>query len=203
MKTSSQTNQKNARSLAERNAEDGEFRDAGDAHWAAGEGYLHRDDDEHELQRQGCHGEHEASELQEWRGDDVGEQHCQDRAGEHGDERVPAVALAQDGVGVAADHAECGLADGELVREAEQQHDADGADRHRSGADADAEVVAVGIAQRIQQHRDDEQYGCDSGFAGHGPAVASTRPRRKTPPCTSSQASRTPYTMKSFQPDDT
>ena len=113
-------------------------------------------------------------------------------------EGVPAVAHAQDRVGVAADHAERRLADRKLMRQAKQQNDANGADRHRAGGDADAEMIAVGKAQRIQRHCNDEQQRGNWRFAtrekaGHWPPAATpARPRRNTPPWISSQANRAP-----------
>ena len=56
-----------------------------------------------------------------------------------------------------------GLAEGELVRVAEQQHEADGAAAMRAGDDADAERVAAGIAQRIEQRRRDERIAAMRG----------------------------------------
>ena len=49
---------------------------------------------------------------------------------------VPAVARGQDRAAVAADHVERRLPDGELVREPEQQHEADRADRKPGDRDA-------------------------------------------------------------------
>ena len=55
--------------VGERKAEHAEFRNAGDAHRAAGERQLHRDDDQHQMQRQRRHRQHEAAQLQHRRGD--------------------------------------------------------------------------------------------------------------------------------------
>ena len=100
--------------------------------------------DEDEVQRERCHREHETAQLQDRRARSTqASSHRTERAGQQGGERIPAIVHAQDRAGVAADHAEAGLPERELMRIAEQQHEADGAGRHRAGDDADAERIAA------------------------------------------------------------
>ena len=93
-----------------------------------------------------------------------------------------------------------GLADRELMRVAEQQHETDGADGHRAGRDADAERSCRDRPADRAMTSDDERSECERRLRDTGdgrssstvPAVKPARPNTNTPPRTSRNASSTP-----------
>ncbi len=175
-RASAQVNQKNSRSSASGKPSTRNFGRPVMPIGAAGERHLDREHDQHQMQRQRRHRQHEAAQLQDRRADAVGGEHRDRGPGQHRQERVPAVLHAQDRVGIAADHAERRLADRELVREAQQQDQPDGADRHRPGADPEAEMIAVRQQQRVRDHRRQEGHGGNRIFPAGQEIPVTTRP---------------------------